>query len=478
MNIKIKNIRDKKNKMGYNNERKNKEEIQMENFKISKEKLIKIKDGVLFILLFWWIITPFLQTLYTTNTLIDRTGIYWIFMKIMGTVGIVTTIFTIYDKLKKTTNKKETVKQLLPIFLFVLFMIWTLFSSLQANRKNLAFNGNSYRKEGYYMYINYAGFFISAMLLENKKLRKILLSTFTFISVYLMIINRICMGVKYTNVFVNTRIFNSVFGQFNHYGYYLMMTLICSLGLYITEKNKKLKIAYLLAYIIIGYALIYNDTFGCYLAVLAVLVMYAIYALIKKINRKSIFVAIMIFAILSGVTIKDGKFLAYENMKQLGQDIKIIICKTMNIETEVVEGEEVVDIDEKFEETGTNRMQLWINGIKFALKKPIIGYGPDNLREEYLRAGIEQDRPHNLIIYLACVSGFPGMLLYVTAVGIIVIIGIKKLFQGDQNVKIYLMIVIAYLISSMFGNSMYYTSPYFFIFLGSLMHYNLKEKET
>ena len=104
--------------------------------------------------------------------------------------------------------------------------------------------------------------------------------------------------------------------------------------------------------------------------------------------------------------------------------------------------------------------------IRFALKKPIIGYGPDNLKDEYLRAGINQDRPHNLIIYLACVSGFPGMLLYVTAVGIIVIIGIKKLFKGDQNAKIYLMIVIAYLISSMFGNSMYYTSPYFFIFLG------------
>ena len=92
--------------------------------------------------------------------------------------------------------------------------------------------------------------------------------------------------------------------------------------------------------------------------------------------------------------------------------------------------------------------------------------------------GIDQDRPHNLLIYLACVSGIPGMVLYVTAVGIIVIRGIKKIFNNERQGVIYLMIVITYLISSMFGNSMYYTSPYFFIFLGSLMHYNLKKQKS
>ena len=35
--------------------------------------------------------------------------------------------------------------------------------------------------------------------------------------------------------------------------------------------------------------------------------------------------------------------------------------------------------------------------------------------------------------------------------------------------------VLAYLISSMFGNSMFYTSPYFFIFLGFLIFENIGE---
>ena len=444
----------------------------MEKLKISKEKLIKTKDIVIFVLLFLWMIMPILQTFKVTDITIEMHNLYFGLMKLIAIVGIGTATITIYDKIKKAENKKEIIKDILPIFIFILYMAWTLISCFQAKWRKNAFYGNSYRKEGWFMYVNYAGFFFCTMLLENKKLRKTLLNTFIITSIFLMSINRICLdGQRYQNIFENTEIADSVFYQFNHYGYYLMLSLTCSLGLFITEKNKVLKIIYLISYALIGYALIYNDTFGCYLAMLVILVIYAIYAIIKKTDRKTIFIAITVFALLSGAIFKNGENLAYKNLSQLGEDIKTIFCKILNIE---IEGE---DIDKKFDKTGTNRMELWTNGIKFILEKPIIGHGPDNLRHLYLMKGIEQDRPHNLLIYLACVSGIPGMLIYVTAVGIIVIRGIKSLFQNDQRGKIYLIVVITYLISSMFGNSMYYTSPYFFIFLGSLMGCNLKKKE-
>ena len=47
----------------------------------------------------------------------------------------------------------------------------------------------------------------------------------------------------------------------------------------------------------------------------------------------------------------------------------------------------------------------------------------------------------------------------------------KQSKKGIQ--ELVLCVVIAYLISAMFGNSMYYTSPYFFIFLGWLMKDNI-----
>lgn len=441
--------------------------------KVSKEKLIEIAEIIIYILLFLWIIMPVLQTFNIFDKTIDKW--YFILMKTIGIVGITLSTFSIYDKIRNSENKKEKLKELLPIFMFVIYMIWTLFSCYQADRKRQAFYGNSYRKEGYYMYINYAGYFLCAFLLKNEKFRKVLLNTFLIVSIFLIIISRITLGGElYPQYFINNEIEDSVFHQFNHYGYYLMMALICSLGLFIKEKNKILKILYAIAYTIIGYALIYNNTFGCYLAVCMFFVLYAIYCLIKKIDRKVFFTALAIFIILSCVTFKDGENLAYENLKEFAFDIKSVITKIMNLDAE---GEEAEEINKNFEDAGTYRMELWVNGINFIAKRPIIGYGPDNLKDHYLKMGVDQDRPHNLLIYLACVSGIPGMIIYLTAVGIIVVKGIKRLLSKNEDSMIYLIIVITYLMSAMFGNSMYYTSPYFFIFLGSIMHYNFNKQK-
>lgn len=448
----------------------------MENINIPKEKIMKAKNIIIFILLLLWMIMPILQTIKLTNTFIETTNVYFTLMKIIAIVGITTGIITIYNKIKETDDKKQVLKELLPIGIFVVYMCWTLISCFRAPRKEQAFHGNSYRKEGYFMYINYAGFFFCAFLLDNKKLRKTLLNAFLITSIFLLSINRICLGGKrFTNIFENTQLGESVFHQFNHYGYYLMMSMVCALGLFIQEKNKILKILYLIAYTLIGYALIYNDTFGCYLAISIFLIMYGIYAIIKKTDRKVILIAIGVFILLSVVTFKDNINLSYRNLSKFFDDINIMVCKVFNIEIEGEEGEE--ELQEKFDKVGTNRMKLWVLGIEFALERPVFGYGPDNLKSFYLMERVDQDRPHNLIIYLSCVSGFPGMIIYVIAVGIIVIKGIKKLFETNKQGTIYLIVVITYLISSMFGNSMYYTSPYFFIFLGNLMYYNLQDKQ-
>lgn len=478
----------------------------MEKFKISKEKLIKIQDIVIFILLLLWMIMPILQTFKVMYKIINFNYWYFSLMKTIGVVGIILGTINIYYNIKNAENKKEAIKGVLPILIFVLYMIWTLISCYQANIKRNAFQGSTYRREGYYMYLNYAGYFLCAFLLKNKKLRKILLNVFVISSIYLISISRITLdGARYRNIFTNMAIQTTVFKQFNHYGYFLMMSLLCSLGLFMAEKNKFIKTIYLILYTIIGYALIYNYTFGCYLAVTIFLIAYSLYAFIRKKDRIHILVAIVIFVVLSCLTTKNGVNIAQKNITEFTNDIKSIINKINEVNSENKEQNEIETqkeintetgmditadnneqleekkrkevIENNFQKAGSFRMQIWLHAIEFILEKPIIGYGPDNLEGEYLQLRINQDRPHNLIIYLACVSGIPGMLLYVTAVGIIVVKGIKKLFSNNSEGTIYLIVVITYLISSMFGNSMYYTSPYFFIFLGSLMQCNLIKKE-
>lgn len=460
----------------------------MEELGISKEKLMKIKDKIIFGLLFLWMIMPILQTIRPLYEMIDLKEIFYLLMKITGVLGIGISSFCIYDKIKTAENKKTIIKEILPIIIFVIYMIWTLISCFLSPNKEKAFEGTIYRKEGYYMYLNYAGYFLCAFLLEDKKLRKILLNTFIISSLYLIIISRNPFHAKkYQEIFINNHIDTTVFAQFNHYGYYLMMAFVCCLGLFITEKNKVLKILYLIPYTIIGYAMIFNDTFGCYLAATVMLILYAIYSLIKKKDRILTFIAITVFVIISSVTTKWNQNIAYRNIKTFTSDVKTIMYKVFDIKVQEEEKSEVKEeeqqkkkeeIDKKFELAGTSRMKLWTNGVKFVLERPIIGYGPDNLGIKYMFEDISQDRPHNLIIYLSAVSGIPGMIIYVTAVGMIIIKGIKKLIQGNENTKIFLIVVITYLISSMFGNSMPYTSPYFFIFLGSLMNINLQKEKN
>ena len=114
-------------------------------------------------------------------------------------------------------------------------------------------------------------------------------------------------------------------------------------------------------------------------------------------------------------------------------------------------------------------MLLWKYGLQFFMERPIFGYGPENLETKYLENHISQDRPHNLLIQLATTSGLPGLLLYISAICVILWKSLKKLDMKNQLHVTFMFVVITYLISAMFGNSMYYTSPYFFILLGFLM---------
>lgn len=444
----------------------------MDKIKITKEKIYNIKEKTIFILLALWMLMPVFLTIWPIYRMFHYSDqYYYVTMRIIAVAGIGISIINFIYKIIKAENKKKIVKKVIPIFLFILFMIWTLISCLKSPDKILAFKGTSYRKEGYFMYIIYAGFFLCAQLLESKELRRKLLNIFVIVTLYLIVASRMtAFQAKFPSFFRNNEIDTSIFAQFNHYGYYLMMSTMCVIGLFVTEENKWKKLTYLIIYIITGYALIYNNTFGCYLAICITLILYLIYSLIKKRDRLEICVVILVFIILSSTTTKYGRNIVYKNISGFLSDINIIKTKVSSISKNEESNSE---LEAKFEKTGTSRMLLWKNGIKFIMERPVFGYGPENLKEKYKSVSINQDRPHNLIIYISASSGIPGMIMYVTAVGIIVIKGIMRLKKNNGEEKIILLIVIAYLISSMFGNSMYYTSPYYFIFLGYL--YQIKE---
>ena len=126
----------------------------------------------------------------------------------------------------------------------------------------------------------------------------------------------------------------------------------------------------------------------------------------------------------------------------------------------------IINSDENAEFAGSGRWRLWVNGIKFVFEKPLFGYGPENLGYRYLMEDIKLDRPHNEIIQFAASLGVPAALFYIAAL----LIHFRNLFRYRKQASVLCIglysVVFTYFVSSMFGNTMFYTSPFYFMILG------------
>ena len=464
---------------------------------VKDKKDLSVKDIVLFSVLFIWIIIPILKMIQGVSLF---TSIYeYKFMEIVGIIGIYLFAFEIYKKIKTTENKKLVIKELLPIVILVGYLIWTLISCIFAQDRQKAFYGDAYRKEGFITYLIYAGFFACAFLIKSDKLKRCLLNSFIIVAIInIILINLTNNSIQMLKIFHFKNIQVGVFSNSNHYGYYLLLATITACLSFIVEKNKIIKSFYGLAYLILIYNLILNNTFGCYIAFAITMILFFVYCIYQKKNRVITVVSVLIFIIISCFVQYNGRNVVVNNAKILFNDISSIldVAKNRNnykIEENVQNENNNIskrenntknnsainsEAEKRLENAGSGRAQLWKYGLKIFLDKPILGYGADNLESEYKKYNIEQDRPHNLIIQLATTSGFPGCILYIIAIGLILVRAFKKLNNSNSIYTIVFFAIIAYLISAMFGNSMYYTSPYYFIFLGITFAVTIRSSEV
>lgn len=139
----------------------------------------------------------------------------------------------------------------------------------------------------------------------------------------------------------------------------------------------------------------------------------------------------------------------HSNMSILSKDINKIVIQ-----------------DETSGSAGTGRWVLWVNAMKFIKEKPLFGHGLDNLGELYYPLGVGTDRPHNEYLQYAAHLGIPALLFYICGIGSIFIKSYKNRTNLTDTTLVTLGVVAAYLVSACFGNTMYYTTPYFMMLLG------------
>lgn len=407
-----------------------------------------------FVLMMLWAVSPMIE--HGMKNITYSFDFYWIvIIYIAGFLGIVEYILYLYIRHKEG---RKIINNPFLLTCFIIPFVISIISTICSNNPSLSFFGESYRKEGFLVYLMYVGFILSASFIKDKRHIKIIANTIIISAIYIGILPlfmRDFTFIDFTNIFYNT----------NHYGYFLMIALMIAIFMFI-DSPKNRKILYGFAYIFLLYLLIRNDTLGCYLAVTISLIALFIYILIKKEKRIIVTVVVVLFALVSFFVsyfdIKFGEKVNFDYNNIILNNFKSLFYDTNIIMKGNYDSDELRDV-------GTGRGLLWKEAINFISQKPIVGGGMESVGEYYREQYIfDNDRPHNMILQISSFSGIPCALIYLS---FIIYLAIKCLKRINTD-PIYMMIyftAMSYFISSMFGNSMHYTSPYYAILLGLLI---------
>lgn len=385
--------------------------------------------------------------------LLDDDFVRTIWFYLILYIGLFSGIYALY-KLKDNGIKNKWIKiEKIVIILVIAFFAFCIIATILSDLPIQSLIGTQYRREGLFTYIAYFLIIFNSMFICNtdkKKIYQLFVIVGTILSILTLLqLKEYLFYIQYS--------YNGIFFQFNHFSYFLILALVCNTCLFITSNLKLEKILYFISYVIMLYQLIINNTFGGYLALLITTIFILIYYIfIKKIKLNSIIILIT-FILLSMFVNKSGSNIVYNNFFENTQQIKEAI--DTNFEDEKV-----------IYQLGTTRGRLWAKAIDMIKERPIFGYGIEGIEEEYHKIGMwYADKPHNIIIALIAYIGIPGMLCFFGALGIVMVSILLKIKELSNEDVIAYFACICFLGSSLVANSMFYTTPYFCIFMGIIL---------
>lgn len=348
-------------------------------------------------------------------------------------------------KVNNITKKQYVTDNLIPLFLFIM-LVWSIISFLYAPYPFTYLIGAPFRRDGILSNIAYFGMFCCAYILSDKRLVTLILKLYTWIAVILSLL--ILINVDAINKILCLTPGSASFTNINHFAYYCCMAVMSSLYLFETEEKPLNKIVSIFKFAIISAALVYNSSLGPFLAAIAALIASLILAIwLDKKRIKSVLTGIIIFFMVT-LFINSFNGILFADLNVLGLDF-------MNIM-----------IGEGYDIAGSGRWILWKNSLQMISYWPILGCGPGHYSDlsNYLFNSLM--RPHNEILEYAASIGLPGLFLYLAALYAYAKECIIKRKQVSSLIVGLTCIIIAYLVSSLFGVTMYYTSPFFFMFFG------------
>ncbi len=251
----------------------------------------------------------------------------------------------------------------------------------------------------------------------------------------------------------------STMGNPNFLGTYLVLIIPISIFIFII---KKLKIG-LLFYSILLYCLLCTSTRGSWLGSIAsmlsfLLLHYYFYKINKdEFNRYLILFTLSIIIVLLYNFQTQGELL--NRFLSITKDARILLTNGENSDY-----------------TGAHRGFIWKRVIELITKRPIFGYGIENLGitfDKYYQDDmiglwgkiINVDRAHNEYLHIAVSSGIPSLIAYLSFITLILKNGLSKITH-DKYMMLLISSVVGYLVSAFFNISVVSVVYVYWIFLG------------
>ncbi|MBR4554537.1 MAG: O-antigen ligase family protein [Ruminococcus sp.] len=366
-------------------------------------------------------------------------------------IAAVLYIYCIYTFIRDRKKLKEDILgnlgRIVPWMMFMLFALGIVLVTAIRGANEYDLTGHPYMHESIYSYILYAfAYFFCGMFLISQRAKRVLLYVMVFSAFpvnVLALVNNWFTPIKF---FVGGGKTVAVFHNSNHYGYYLAVTIIVSALLLVYEKNLFLRIFSGVSAVTALVSLIINNSLGPYLAVLAALICFLIFCLVWE-KKKRLFAVLLLvgFAVITGLmSIKYDTVVS--SLGTLGGDIGKIVSDPLADETA---------------KAGSSRWRLWVNTVKNIPEHPILGFGVEGMLNTH---GV--GTPHNEVLQYAENFGIPVTLLYIASCLLVLWRVFKRKLTVSRTALICFFAAICYLVSSLVGVAIYYTTPFVFILLG------------
>lgn len=365
--------------------------------------------------------------------------------------------------INKIRFKDIVQKDRINISLFIYFILLAA-SVYAAENKVFAIIGVPGRWEGLVTITLYMFLFITARLylVPDEGLFKIILVTAIIVSIYgiLQTMNFDPFPRDVLRENWSSRAFSTM-GNPNFLGSYIVLIIPTSIYFYIIKKN----ITGLTAYAILFYCLLSTGTRGAWLGTIASIMAFAAIHYMYFRYSKGEFTRYIILLVITIL------LLALYNFNTEGAFIDRFLSIARDANEFLTKGD-------RADYSGANRGFIWKRVAELIKKRPLTGYGIENLGEAfkkyYTKDMIELwnevrylDKAHNEYLHIAVTSGIPSLLVYLTFISQIILKGLFRL-KNCKTALLILSSVIGYMTAAFFNISVVSVAYVYWIFLGLL----------